>query len=256
MRAGGTAPVSNRGTEAASASFVLAGAIVILAAAAACSEPPTGDEVVGRMLDALGSEGARANVRSLRTIAEGSGPDGLSVTAVTSIRPDAVYFHQETGLGTTELWSTPERTWGGSQGEAYAEYGPSVRAFVRNQEFHLLLLDMRRRFSGFAFAGAETVNGEPCLRVTMTDASGETASVCVREDDWLPVELRLRMPEAEGPVRIEFDDWRVVVGVNLFHSFRLYEGADDVFTYEYVEISATDLGQEIEIPAPRLPNRR
>lgn len=222
---------------------------------AACSARPTGDEIVTGMLDAIGPDRARAAVRSLRTVAEGSGPTGLFVTSVTSIRPDTVYFHQQTGLGATEIWSTPERTWGGSQDEAYAEFGPSVRTFVRHHEFHLLLLDARERFSGFTFAGEDTVNGEPCLRVTMTDEGGGEASLCVRERDRLPLELELQSAEAEGPIRIEFGDWQRVDGLELFHSFRLYEGEDDVFTYEYVEISASSFGQETTIPAPTLPER-
>jgi hypothetical protein len=233
-----------------------AGLVLALVVAAACGRPPSGDEIIGRALAALGTEGARANVRSLRTIAEGSGPDGLFVTSVTSIRPDTVYFHQQTGLGTTEIWSTPERTWGGSRREAYAEFGPSVRAFVRNHEFHLLLLDIRARFAGFTLSGTDNVGGESCLRVAMTDEEGNDASVCVSEDDWLPLELTLNSPEADGPIRIEFADWREVDGLELFHSFRLHEGGDDVFTYDYVEISTSSFGQEVEVPAPALPERR
>jgi hypothetical protein len=227
----------------------------MLVTAAACARQPTGDEIVGHMLEALGPESARANVRSLRTVAEGSGPNGLFVTSVTSIRPDTVYFHQQTGLGTTEIWSTPERTWGGSRGEAYAEFGPSVRAFVRNHEFHLLLLDFRERFAGFTLDGTDSVGEETCLRVAMSDEDGNDASVCVREDGWLPLELTLNSPEADGPIRIEFADWREVGGLALFHSFRLHEGADDVFTYDYVEISSSGFGQDIPVPAPTLPER-
>lgn len=231
----------------------LAAALVIVAA---CARPPTGDEIVGRMLDALGAERARSNVRSLRTVAEGSGPNGLFVTSVTSIRPDTVYFHQQKGLGATEIWSTPERTWGGSQSEAYGEFGPSARAFVRNHEFHLLLLDIRDRFSGFTLDGPDTVNDQPCLRVAMTDEHGNDTSVCVRENDWLPLELALKSPDAEVPIRIEFMDWREIDGLDLFHSVRLHEGADKVFRYQYIEIAPSSFGQEVEIPMPTLPERQ
>lgn len=227
----------------------------MLVTAAACARQPTGDEIIGHMLEALGPESTRDSVRSLRTVAEGSGPDGLFVTSVTSIRPDTVYFHQQTGLGTTQIWSTPERTWGGSGDEAYAEFGSSVRAFVRNHEFHLLLLDVRERFSGFTLDGTDEVNDEPCLRVAMTDGDGNDASLCLSEKDWLPLELALDSPDAAGPIRIEFADWREADGLEWFHAFRLHEGAEE-FAYDYVEISASSFGQEIEIPAPPLPERR
>jgi hypothetical protein len=235
---------------------VAAACAALLVAAGACSRQPTADEILGHMLEALGPENTRASVRSLRTVAEGSGPDGPFVTSMTSIRPDTVYFHQQSDRGTTQIWSTRERTWGGSRDEAYAEFGPSVRAFVRNHEFHLLLLDIRERFAGFTVDGADGVNDEPCLRVTMTDEHGNDASVCVSQGNWLPLELTLDAPDAEGPIRIEFADWSNAGGLELFHSFRLHEGDDKVFTYDYVEISTSSFGQEIEIPEPSLPERQ
>lgn len=259
--------IERRAPTAAARARAGYGLLFVAFAAAACARPTGGDEgergdrgqkgeaIVAGMLDAIGSRNARAAVRSLRTVAEGSGPDGLFVTSMTSIRPDAVYFHQENGLGTTEIWSTPERTWGGSQGEAYAEFAPAVRDFVRNHEFHLLLLDMRERFSEFRYEGSETVDGDACRRVAMTAESGDPASVCVREADHLPAELALERGE-EDPIRIEFGDWRRIDGLRLFHSFRLYEGTDDVFTYDYIEISAASFGQALEVPEPALPERR
>ncbi len=204
------------------------------------------------MLNALGSERARDNVRGLRTVAEGSGPDGHFVTTVTSLRPDTVHFHQQTGLGATEIWSTPDRTWGGSNQEAYAELAPAVRALVRRHEFHLMLIDMPNRFSDFAMQGEDRVGDSPCLRITMADEFGAAASVCIDQADWLPVELRLATERADGPIRIEFADWQAVDGINWFQAFRLIDSSDD-FSYEFKEIETSSYGQDADIAPPALP---
>lgn len=207
-----------------------------------------------RMLDAIGNERVRDNVRGLRTVAESSGPDDQFVTTVTSLRPDTVHFHQQTGRGATEIWSTPDRTWGGSNEEAYAELAPAVRELVRRHEFHLMLIDLPNRFSNFMLQGETQVGDIPCLRITMTDEFGAAAAICIGEANWLPVELQLVTERDDGPIRIEFTDWRVVDGINWFHTFRLTERSED-FHYEFVEIETSSFGQEADIAPPPLPRR-
>jgi hypothetical protein len=90
----------------------------------------------------------------------------------------------------------------------------------------------------------------------MTGETGEDASICIRTDDWLPVELRLNPAGAAAPVRITFRDWRAVEGLNVFHSMELTEEPDRVFTYDYVDISVNTFAYEIRVPPPGLPRVR
>lgn len=230
--------------------------VICLAIFAACAPDaaPTAGEAIDRMLQAFGRERARDNVRGLRTVAECSGPDGLFVTTVTSLRPDTVHFHQQKGLGATEIWSTPDRTWGGSNQEAFAELAPSIRKFVRGHEFHLMLIDLPNRFSNFAMQGDDRVGDKPCLRITMTDEFGAAAALCIGKTDWLPIELQLTTQQADEPIRIEFADWQVVDEINWFHAFRLMEGSDE-FSYDFMEIATSSFGQEMTIEPPALPRR-
>jgi hypothetical protein len=227
----------------------------ILATCAACAkgEAVSAEQVLDNMLAAIGPERSRHAVQSLSTTAEGAGPDGPFAVTVTSIPPDTVYFRQQSERGITEIWSTPERTWGGDAGEEYEPLGMQVRDFVRSHEFHLMLLEMKSRFSGFELQGEDEVSGKECLRVSMLDEIGETASICVRSDDWLPAELRVNPASVAGPIRIVFDDWRVVDGLNQFHSLQLTEDSDRLFTYEYVDISVNTFAYEIRVPPPTVP---
>lgn len=230
----------------------------ILAWCIGCAEGDTlsADEVIDSMMTATASERSRNAVQSLTTTADCEGPDGQFETTVTSIRPDTVYFRQASARGITEIWSTAERTWGGSVGEEYEHLTPQVRDFVRGHEFHLMLIDIRSRFSNFELHGPETVLDAECLRISMTGETGEDASICIRTDDWRPVELRLNPAGAAAPVRITFRDWRAVEGLNVFHSMELTEEPDRVFTYDYVDISVNTFAYEIRVPPPGLPRVR
>jgi len=214
------------------------------------------DQVIDNMMAATASERSRNAVQSLTTTADCEGPNGPFETTVTSIRPDTVYFRQASARGITEIWSTAERTWGGNAGEQYEHLTPQVRDFVRGHEFHLMVLDIRSRFSEFELGGPETVGGAECLRVSMVDDARERASICIRTSDWLPVELRLNPAGATGPLSIAFQNWQPTDGLNLFYSMELTEGPDRVFSYDYVNISVNTFAYEMRVPPPQLPRAR
>lgn len=205
------------------------------------------------MMTAVASRQSRSAIQSLTATAEGTGPDGAFETTVTSIRPHTVYFRQATGRGITEIWSTAERTWGGNAGEEYELLTSQVRDFVRGHEFHLMVIDMKERFSDFEMIGPEKSGDADCFRISMKDAAGAEAAVCVRSDNWLPAEMQLNPGSAAGPVRIVFDDWRETDGLNVFHALELTEDPDRVFSYQYVDISINTFATEMRFPPPNLP---
>ena len=230
----------------------------VLAANVGCAEGDTltADQVIDNMMCATATERSRNAIQSLTTTADGLGPEGAFETTVTSIRPDTVYFRQASPRAITEIWSTLERTWGGNAGEEYQSLGPQVREFVRRQEFHLMVIDIRSRFSGFELQGPERAGEVECLRIAMQDETGGKASICIRTDSWLPAELRLNPAGGTGSVRIAFDDWRQTEGLNVFHAIELTEEPGGVFTYAYVDISVNTFAYEMRIPPPDLPRVR
>lgn len=231
--------------------------VVPLAVLAGCtgSGQPPADEVLDSMLAAMDTERLRPSIQSISTTAEGIGPDGLFMTTVTSIPPSSLYFREVSPRGTTEIWSTPESTWGGAAGEEYELLGPRVRDFIRHQEFHAMLLDLRSRFSDFEITGRETVAGDECLRVAMRDEEGRNASLCIDDKSWLPVELRLDRETGGGPVRVRYGEWGPAGGLNLFHSLEVIEDADRIYSWNFVEISINQYAR-IRVPPPTLPRVR
>jgi hypothetical protein len=233
-------------------------AIVLIAAGTGCAEGDgmSVEQVIDNILASTATERSRKAIQSLTTTADCMGPEGEFETTVTSIRPDTVYFRQASARAITELWSTPERTWGGNAGEEYELLTPRVRDFVRAQEFHLMIIDLESRFSDFELLGQREVEGEECLAVSMKDDAGGDAFLCVGSDDWLPVELRLDRESAAGPVRITFGDWREADGLNLFHSMQVIEEPDRVFNYDFVNISVNTFAYEMRVPPPEMPELR
>jgi hypothetical protein len=233
--------------------FVALAALFAAGTGCADGEALSVDRVLDSMESAVASGRSRNAIQSLTATAECTGPDGAFETTVTSIRPDTVYFRRASARGITEIWSTAERTWGGTAGEEYESLTPQVRDFVRGHEFHLMVIDVKDRFSDFELVGPEKAEDADCLRISMKDEAGADASVCVRTDNWLPAEMQLNPDGSAGPVRIVFDDWRVSDGLNLFHAIELTEDPDLVFSYEYVDISVNTFAAEMRVPPPNLP---
>lgn len=203
--------------------------------AAASAEAPTDNGAqaqIDKMMTALGGRETISQLRSLAAEADCEGPDGTFLTRVESLRPDAVYFQQRDDDHSTAIWSTDDRTWRDSE-SGPQDLSDSVRSFVRGHEFHLLILELETRFSHHRLGATDSTLGTPCQRLDMEDSAGQPASICVGKSEGLPINLELNPPEAQGPIRIRFDDWKEVQGIRYFHSFVLTEGPDRTFTYQY-----------------------
>ena len=190
------------------------------------------------MMDALGGRSALERLQSLATEAVCSGPRGRFMTRVHSARGGSTFFRQASSDGVTEIWSTPERTWSVAADGAQSDQPAQVRSFVRNHEFHFLVLEIETRFSGHRLAGAETFDGTPAQRIEMVDGDGNPATLWIDAGTHLPVALELNPPGARGPLRIRFEDWAVFEGLRLFRAFQLLEGADREFRYDYMVLEA------------------
>lgn len=208
--------------------------IAACALAVACAKHGAQDPLE-RMLEALGGRNAIGRLQSLSVSANCAGPSGHFHTWVESLRPGSVFFRQSDGADSIAVWSTPDSTWL-SNGDRIVAGDARVREFVRGHEFHLLLFEVESRFSGHTVAGRDTIEGSACTRITMTDENGDPAELLIDDHNGLPRMLELNPPEAQGPVRVYFDDWARAGDLLLFNSFRMTEGPGRSFLYRYLEI--------------------
>ena len=205
-------------------------------------------EILDRMFAALGGRAAINELRSLAVEADCTGPDGDFRTRVESLRPDSVFFAQSDGEGATEIFSTSTRTWRNDPKTGTQDLSADVRSFVRAHEFHLLLFELESRFSNHRLGEATSFRGERCREILMEDEAGLPASLYLSTDESLPMALELNPRDAEGPIRITFDDWRRLGNLLYFFSFQLTEGPDRTFTYDYQIITPNSVLADRFVP--------
>jgi hypothetical protein len=205
-------------------------------------DDPQATRLVNRMLDFLGPAAARDAVHSLTTEAECSGPDGSFRTVVRSLRPDGVYFEQESERGMSHVWSLPERTWTRTPKGDVENLPDAVRARLRGHEFHLHFLEFPQRFAGYRLRGTEsTLKGKEATRIDMRDETGRAASVWIDPETGEPAQLEMHPEGAQGALRLTYHVWQERGGVQWFRGFVLNEGEDRVFRYRYTTIQPNDV---------------
>jgi hypothetical protein len=223
-------------------------ALVTTASAAEAQDSGLGaSEVLGRMMSFLGGKDAIDAVHSLAVEARCSGPGGPFRTWIRSLRSGRAYMRQVSGRGTTEIWSTPRKTWTVNGDSGSRELGPEMREFVRSHEFHLLLLELDSRFRDHEVNRLDSAGGEDCVRIVMKDEAANPASLCIREADGLPLFMELNPSSGADVIHVRFNDWVWIEGVRYFRSFTLTEGTDRTFTYtyKYVDISPNSVTEEL-----------
>lgn len=211
--------------------------------------------LIAQMELALGGAKAIANLSSLSVIAQCSGPEGRFETRVDSFRSDWVRFRQSHSAGETDIWSAPRHTWSRSADGTVTQHGARERFFVRSHEFHFLVLELSTRFSGHRVGSATTIRGRRCTPLLMEDEMGQDAMVCLDHTTRLPVVLEMNPNGATGPIRVYFDGWRTIDGVQLFGSFELTEGAERTFRYDYRTIEPRAVSA-LDFVAPTPSNRQ
>lgn len=201
------------------------------------------------MMEALGGRDAVGSIRSLTAEAVCSGPDGPFITEVQSIRNERTYFRQAADDRAMRLWATTSGVWRSSPSGELEPLPAEFAAFLRGHEFHFQVLDVESRFSGHRVAGPEELEGEPTLRIEMTDEQAEPAVLWLHRETRLPVALETNPHGAAGPVRVVYRRWAPWAGVQLFRAFDLSEGEERRFRYDYVRLSMdAPLAERFEAP--------
>ena len=202
---------------------------------------PTSAEILDAGEAAMGTEGARASIRSISAIAACHGPKGDYETRIISDRNGNLSFQQFLsdhkdieGILDSRGWQLDER----GRSESIDAIEVSV---LRGHEFPMMALDLRRRFHDFKSIGRAQFEGQATTQIAMTDDLGHPASAYFSLISHLPVGIITTNSRTEKPVTIRFDAWRLVCGVNLAsHATILYGGETWVFDFKTLKLNAAD----------------
>lgn len=202
---------------------------------------PTSEEILDAAETAMGTEDARASIRSISAIAACRGPKGDYETRIISDRNGNLSFQQFLsdhtnieGILDGRGWQLDDR----GRSESIDAIEVSV---LRGHEFPMMALDLRRRFHDFKSIGRAQFEGQTTAQIAMTDDLGHSASAYFSLTSHLPLGLLVANSRTGKPATIRFDAWRLVGGVNLVsHVTILYGGESWVFDFKTLTLNAAD----------------
>jgi hypothetical protein len=212
------------------------------------SVTPTSAEIFAAAEAAMGTEDARASIRSISSIAACHGPKGDYETRVISDRNGNLSFQQFLsdhknieGILDGRGWELDDR----GRSESIDDIEVSV---LRGHEFPMMALDLRRRFHDFKSLGRAQFEGQATTQIAMTDDLGHSVSAYFSLTSHLPVGLISTNPRTGRPATIRFDAWRSVSGVNLVsHVTILYDAETWVFDFQALNLNTTN-NKTFQIP--------
>lgn len=202
---------------------------------------PTSAEILDAAEAAMGTEDARANIRSISATAACHGPKGDYETRIISDRNGNLSFQQFLsdhknieGILDGRGWELDDR----GRSESIDAIEVSV---LRGHEFQMMTLDLRRRFHDFKSIGRAQFEGQTTTQIAMTDDLGHSASAYFSLTSHLPVGLISSNSRTGRPATIRFDAWRLVGGVNLVSHVTILYGEDAwVFDFKTLNLNTAD----------------
>ena len=186
-------------TLAACLSLVLSGGRAQISTFQRVTAVPATAEILDAAEAAMGSENARASIRSISAIAACHGPNGDYETRIISERNGNLSFRQFLSDHTNTEGILEGRGWqlgGGGHPESVDTIEVSV---LRGHEFPMMALDLRRRFHDFKSIGRAQFEGQATAQIAMTDDLGHPAIAHFSLTSHLPVGLILANARTADP---------------------------------------------------------
>lgn len=218
------------------------------------ADEPTSADILDAAEAAMGTQAARASIRSISAIAACHGPKGDYETRIISDRNGNLSFQQFLSDHKNIEGILDGRGWQLDDSGRSESIDAIEVSVLRGHEFPMMALDLRRRFHDFKSKGRAQFEGQATAQIAMADDLGHPASAYFFLTSHLPVALISTNSRTGEPATIRFDAWRLVGGVNLVsHVTILYGGETWVFDLKTLNLNAAD-HNAFQIPeTPRLP---
>jgi len=202
---------------------------------------PTTAEILDAAEAAMGTEEARANIRSISAIAACHGPKGDYETRIISDRNGNLSFQQFLSDHKNIEGILDGRGWQLDNSGRPESIDAIEASVLRAHEFPMMALDLRGRFHDFKSIGRAQFEGQTTTQIAMTDDLGQSASIYFSLTSHLPVGLISTNSRTGKPATIRFDTWRLVGGVNLVSHVTIFYGSETwVFDFKTLNLNAAD----------------
>lgn len=212
------------------------------------AEVLTSAEILAAAEAAMGTEDARASIRSISAIAACHGPKGDYETRIISDRDGNLSFQQFFSDHKNIEGILDGRGWQLDNSGRSESIDAIEASVLRGHEFPMMVLDLRRRFHDFKSIGRAQFEGQGTTQIAMTDDFGHSASAYFSLTSHLPVGLISTNSRTGKPITIRFDAWRLVGGVNLVSHVTILYGAETwVFDFKALNLNATN-DETFQIP--------
>lgn len=224
-------------------SFVLSGVEAQTSRFQPVAAVPTSAEILDAAEEAMGTEKARASIRSISAIAACHGPKGAYETRMISDRSGNLSFQQFFPDHKNIEGILDGRGWQLGDDGRYEGIDAIEISVLRGHEFPVMALDLRKRFHDFKSMGRADFEGQLTTQIDMTDDLGHSASGYFSVASHLPVGLIVTNARSGGPrtITLRFDAWKLVSGVNLVSHVTILFGSETwVFDFKTLQLNAAD----------------
>jgi hypothetical protein len=202
--------------------------------------------VIENSIRAMGSAKHLSNIRSIRAIANCTGPRGPYTTEIFSagnrrlifrqVRAGSVYKGQTNGQ---VFWTTDEKTGEFSLADAKAAFA------WRSHDFQWMAAEVGERFYDFSFEGEENFAGKPALKLGAKDELGHPAALFFDKDSHLMLGFVIQNPfnDRAELIRNVFNEWRQIGKVKLPSKITVTDKQGDfVLNFHDISLNKVDEG--------------
>lgn len=236
--------------------------LVLLPLACGAPEPESGDpsglptieELLASSQRAMGGAEAISRIRSIRGLADCTGPNGPYTTEIQTTRDGELFFHQtregEEGPEHYRAFVNGTYTWSIDRETGEPEPEPvTVRAMVRSHDFFSWALDFPFFLNEARVHDRTEVGGIPYFEVRLEDNFARPVRAFFHAETRLLGGLEMFNPLYPTElIQLRINDWRRVGDVLLPSRELVTDGSGD-FELVFHEISVNDVDESLfEVP--------
>ncbi len=192
---------------------------IFLAATPLAAQSITFKEVEAASLKAMGGENSLQQVRSIRAVADCTGPNGRYTTEIHSARGDRLSFKQVRADGRTFAgFVSGKIAWTEkAESDEVAWLDKTGAAMIRGHEFQMISLTLSQRYKNFVVEGEENFAGLACIKIRATDELDKSFHLFFNRQTHLLAGMIFSDPRsANGEVvKVVYNLWKPIGRVKL-----------------------------------------